>query len=296
MRPVATEAGRQRAPERGDDARRDRARRSRAGCRSRPRAGRRAAARRRRARRARVAPRPRAARRGPRAGPRRPARARRSRPSANEARTPPVARATTWAEVSRNPSGVITTPLPPPSTTRPPRTRRETRRFATEGASRSATPDDCARVRVERLGLVEVARAPARRRSPGRGRGSRRCTSARPWLEATNGGLVCVEQRAQWHTVRIFVRGEEREQLLDLSAFGRIDQLVVEHYSDRPGATGSDREPLARPLARTSRRGPAAPRGRRGRAEARSSRARERGSRGRAGSAPSSRYSGSTAA
>ena len=37
------------------------------------------------------------------------------------------------------PSGVITTPLPPPSATRPPRGRRETRRFATDGESRSAT-------------------------------------------------------------------------------------------------------------------------------------------------------------
>ena len=37
------------------------------------------------------------------------------------------------------PSGVTTTPLPPPEATLPPRTRRETRRFATEGESRSAT-------------------------------------------------------------------------------------------------------------------------------------------------------------
>ena len=36
------------------------------------------------------------------------------------------------------PSGVITTPLPPPTARRPPRTRRETRRFATDGESRSA--------------------------------------------------------------------------------------------------------------------------------------------------------------
>ena len=37
------------------------------------------------------------------------------------------------------PSGVITTPLPPPVASRPPRTRRDTRRFATDGESRSAT-------------------------------------------------------------------------------------------------------------------------------------------------------------
>ena len=36
------------------------------------------------------------------------------------------------------PSGVMTTPLPPPTARRPPRTRRETRRFATDGESRSA--------------------------------------------------------------------------------------------------------------------------------------------------------------
>ena len=38
-----------------------------------------------------------------------------------------------------NPSGVTTTALPPPSSVRPPRTRRATRRFATDGDSRSAT-------------------------------------------------------------------------------------------------------------------------------------------------------------
>ena len=38
-----------------------------------------------------------------------------------------------------NPSGVMTTPLPPPVASRPPRTRRETRRFATEGERSSAT-------------------------------------------------------------------------------------------------------------------------------------------------------------
>ena len=37
------------------------------------------------------------------------------------------------------PSGVTTTALPPPSSRRPPRTPRETRRFATDGESRSAT-------------------------------------------------------------------------------------------------------------------------------------------------------------
>ena len=38
-----------------------------------------------------------------------------------------------------NPSGVITTALPPPASRRPPRTRRDTRRFETDGVSRSAT-------------------------------------------------------------------------------------------------------------------------------------------------------------
>jgi hypothetical protein len=37
------------------------------------------------------------------------------------------------------PSGVITTALPPPASCRPPRTRRETRKFATDGVRRSAT-------------------------------------------------------------------------------------------------------------------------------------------------------------
>ena len=46
-------------------------------------------------------------------------------------------RAQTLGWVARD--GVMTTPLPPPSRTRPPRTRRNTRRLATEGASRSAT-------------------------------------------------------------------------------------------------------------------------------------------------------------
>ena len=62
-----------------------------------------------------------------------------SDPSANPARPEPSVLATTCAEVRRNPSGVITTALPPPSSLRPPRTRRETRRLATDGARRSAT-------------------------------------------------------------------------------------------------------------------------------------------------------------
>ena len=61
-----------------------------------------------------------------------------SRPSTNDASTFPSVPATTWAEVSRKPSGVITTPLPPPTALRPPRTRRETRRLATDGESFSA--------------------------------------------------------------------------------------------------------------------------------------------------------------
>ena len=62
-----------------------------------------------------------------------------SEPSTKEARTPAVPLATTCAEVSMKPSGVTTKPLPPPSIRRPPRTRRETRRLATEGERRSAT-------------------------------------------------------------------------------------------------------------------------------------------------------------
>ena len=40
-----------------------------------------------------------------------------------------------WAEVKTKPSEVITTPLPAPSSIRPPRTRRETRKLATDGVS-----------------------------------------------------------------------------------------------------------------------------------------------------------------
>ena len=55
-----------------------------------------------------------------------------SRPSVKEAITRGARRSpTTWALVSTNPSGVMTTPEPPP--------RRPTRRFATDGASDSAT-------------------------------------------------------------------------------------------------------------------------------------------------------------
>ena len=63
-----------------------------------------------------------------------------SRPSANDAMLPRAERWTTCAEVSMKPSGVITTAEPPPSSVLPPRTRRATRRFATDEASRSATP------------------------------------------------------------------------------------------------------------------------------------------------------------
>ena len=48
--------------------------------------------------------------------------------------------ATTCAEVSRKPSGVSTTPLPAPAGMCPARVRRVTRRLATEGERRSATP------------------------------------------------------------------------------------------------------------------------------------------------------------
>ena len=60
-------------------------------------------------------------------------------PSTNDARTARRARSTTCADVNMKPSVVITTPLPPPSTLRPPRSWRDTRRFATGGASCSAT-------------------------------------------------------------------------------------------------------------------------------------------------------------
>src|SRR5262249_6322949 len=62
-----------------------------------------------------------------------------SRPSAKDARRVPAVLATTCAEVSMYPSGVMTTELPPPSSIRPPRTRRATRRLPTDGVSRSAT-------------------------------------------------------------------------------------------------------------------------------------------------------------
>ena len=54
-------------------------------------------------------------RRDPRAGRRRPPRALTSRPSTKEASHLPSLAATTWAEVSMKPSGVMTTPLPPPT-------------------------------------------------------------------------------------------------------------------------------------------------------------------------------------
>src|SRR3954447_5666615 len=63
---------------------------------------------------------------------------RRSRPSTNDA-SPPPPLSTTWADVSRYPSGAMTTALPPPTAIRPPRTRRVTRRFATLGARARAT-------------------------------------------------------------------------------------------------------------------------------------------------------------
>ena len=63
-------------------------------------------------------------------------RASRSLPSTNEARTRDPDPPTTCALVSMNPSGVITTPLPPPVFQR---RRFEIRRFATDGPSVSAT-------------------------------------------------------------------------------------------------------------------------------------------------------------
>ena len=59
-------------------------------------------------------------------------------PSAKEA-LPRFDPATTWAEVRMKPSGVMTTPLPPPCPSGPFRVRRVTRRLPTDGISRSAT-------------------------------------------------------------------------------------------------------------------------------------------------------------
>ena len=61
-----------------------------------------------------------------------------SRPSTNDA-LPLREPSTTWAEVTRKPSGVMTTALPPPIAVRPPRRRRVTRRLATLGARSRAT-------------------------------------------------------------------------------------------------------------------------------------------------------------
>jgi len=55
-----------------------------------------------------------------------------SRPSVKEA-LPRWAPAMTWAEVMRNPSGVMTTPEPAPSAARPLRVRRLPLRPATDG-------------------------------------------------------------------------------------------------------------------------------------------------------------------
>ena len=60
-----------------------------------------------------------------------------SRPSENAA-LPPSEPTTTCAEVRMYPSGVITTPLPPPSPCWP-RNRRVTRRLVTDGDNDSAT-------------------------------------------------------------------------------------------------------------------------------------------------------------
>jgi hypothetical protein len=62
-----------------------------------------------------------------------------SRPSAIEAR-PFSTPSTTWAEVTRKPSGVIATAEPEPCAWRPPGSRRLIRRLATERVTRSATP------------------------------------------------------------------------------------------------------------------------------------------------------------
>src|SRR6266542_508939 len=61
-----------------------------------------------------------------------------SRPSVREAR-PRLAPSTTWAEVTRNPSGVMITAEPAPCAWYPPGTRLLTRRLATDGRTRSAT-------------------------------------------------------------------------------------------------------------------------------------------------------------
>src|SRR4051794_1189192 len=63
-----------------------------------------------------------------------------SRPSVKDALPRWRAPATTWADVSRKPSGVRAMPLPAPAGTCPPRTRRVMRRLATLGATASTTP------------------------------------------------------------------------------------------------------------------------------------------------------------
>ena len=139
---VASGARRERAAERGDDPGGDRALEAvRVADRDHELADAQVAPR-RRAARGRAPARRRAARRGRRAGRRRPGRSASSRPSVNEARTRPPPLPTTCAEVSRKPSGVITTPEPPPAA-RPrrrragsPPTARPTRRRTSRRASR----------------------------------------------------------------------------------------------------------------------------------------------------------------
>ena len=62
-------------------------------------------------------------------------------------------RSTTWAEVSRKPSGVMTTPLPAPGHVRPPRRAGDTK---VRDRRRQVLGDagDGARVRVERLAVT----------------------------------------------------------------------------------------------------------------------------------------------
>ena len=89
-----------------------------------------------------------------------------SRPSEKDALPRPSFRETTWAEVSMKPSGVTTTALPPPSRTRPPRTRRATRRFATDGARRWATDVTTREYASRASSSGEPAALPAPRSGP----------------------------------------------------------------------------------------------------------------------------------
>ena len=134
---------------------------------------------------------PSAERRGRRAGrrrrPRRRARARR-RTRRRRGRAP----ATTCAEVSTKPSGVITTPLPPPS-----RRPRATRRFATDGESLRATSvttreyaSSGASLQRDRASTLPWASSSSRAIGCARGRGRDQPRRRRPDDHAQPSGVV----------------------------------------------------------------------------------------------------------